>query len=105
MPGTTAVVLDDLSTTAIKSVKFDERSGESGIPLFVSPRCRGRVPIVIAMEVNAVALIVLTVGTLMPFAALAGPFSLWEVRDCVGPGRGRHRRIVRGRHAARGGRR
>lgn len=44
-------------------------------------------------------------GLLMPFLTLAGPFALVEVRTCARPGAGRHRRVVRGRHAVRGGER
>lgn len=49
--------------------------------------------------------ILFTVVLLLPFMTVAGPFTLWEARDCARPGRGRHRRVVRGRHVARGGRR
>ncbi|WP_157857472.1 hypothetical protein [Streptomyces yerevanensis] len=49
--------------------------------------------------------ILFTAVLLLPFATAAGPFALCEARDYVRPGRGRHRRVVRGRHAARGGRR
>lgn len=45
-----------------------------------------------------------TVAVLFPFVASAGSFAVFEARDYVRPGRGRHRRVVRGRHALRGGR-
>ncbi len=51
------------------------------------------------------AALLFTVALLLPFAPTAGPFALTEARDCVRPGHGRHRRVVRARHAARGGRR
>jgi hypothetical protein len=47
---------------------------------------------------------VLFTATLFLPAALTGsPFLLTELSTYVGPGRGRHRRGARGRHAARGG--
>ncbi|MFF3909790.1 hypothetical protein ACFYZJ_28305 [Streptomyces sp. NPDC001848] len=49
--------------------------------------------------------ILFTAVLLLPFLTTAGPFVLLEARDCVRPGHGRHRRVVKGRHAAGGGRR
>jgi hypothetical protein len=49
--------------------------------------------------------ILFTAALLIPFAGLAGPFALLEARTSARRGRGRHRRVVRGRHAARGGQR
>ncbi len=46
-----------------------------------------------------------TAALLLPFVPTAGPFTLTAARDCVRPGRGRHRRVTRARHAAHGGRR
>ncbi len=46
--------------------------------------------------------ILFTVVLLLSFATAAGPFALLEARDYVRPGRGRHRRVAHGRHAARG---
>ncbi|GAA3491764.1 hypothetical protein GCM10018987_58470 [Streptomyces cremeus] len=54
----------------------------------------------ITVEVLAVAPILFTVVLLLPFVTAAGPFALYEARNCVRPGRGRHRLVVRGRHAA-----
>jgi hypothetical protein len=41
---------------------------------------------------------------LLVFAPAGGPLVFAEARECVRP-RGRHRRLIWGRHAARGGRR
>ncbi|MEV0598495.1 hypothetical protein AB0I82_04205 [Streptomyces sp. NPDC050315] len=49
--------------------------------------------------------ILLSTVLLLSFLPTAGPFALAEVRACTRPGTGRHRRVTRGRHAARGGRR
>jgi hypothetical protein len=44
-----------------------------------------------------------TAVMLMCLGVAGGPLMVSEVRVCARPGRGRHRRILRGRHAARGG--
>lgn len=41
---------------------------------------------------------------ILVFAPMGGPLVFAEAREYVRP-RGRHRRLTRGRHAARGGRR
>jgi hypothetical protein len=46
-----------------------------------------------------------TAALLLPCVATAGPSVFQTARDYVRPGRGRHRRVVHGRHAAREGRR
>ncbi len=46
-----------------------------------------------------------TAALLLGAAPTITSYALSEVRSCTEPGRGRHRRVVRGRHAARGGRR
>ena len=51
------------------------------------------------------ASILFTAALLLPFATAAGPLALCEARDCVRPGHGRHRRVVRGRHVVQGGQR
>jgi hypothetical protein len=46
-----------------------------------------------------------TATLLLCAASTATNYALTEARAFAGPGRGRHRRVTRGRHAARGGRR
>lgn len=74
-----------------------------GGPLFADPRCRGRVLTAITVEVSIVVPLLVSAILLLPSVALAGPFAVVEARTCMRPGPGRHRRITRGRHAARGG--
>lgn len=64
----------------------------------------GRDPVAITREVPAVASILFIAVLLLPFVTAASPYVLCEARDCARTGRGRHRRVVHGRHAARGGR-
>jgi hypothetical protein len=59
-----------------------------------------------AITVEAVVLppLLFTAVLLLCLGVAGGPLMVSEVRVCARPGRGRHRRILRGRHAARGGR-
>lgn len=59
----------------------------------------------IAREVPAVAPILLCAVLVLPFVTVAGRRVLREACDCLRAGRGRHRCVVRGRHAVNGGRR
>lgn len=49
--------------------------------------------------------ILFAVALLLPSVKAVGPFMLYEVQDHLRPGRGRHRRVARGRNiVATGGR-
>jgi len=59
----------------------------------------------ITMEASVLPPLMFITVMLLCLGGASGPLMLSEVRLCVRPGQGRHRRILRGRHAVRGGQR